>query len=91
MLSKDFLRYGIAVAISFQYGLLDARDITPSNPQEIEKELRRLPPGKLYDPVDETDVYAIPLDTDEVEEDLQEDRLEDLGKRYSEKKNRNNW
>lgn len=89
MFSKDLLRYGVALVVLSQChcnSFLEGRDITPSNPQNIEKDLRSLPPGQLYDPVDETDVYAIPLDQDEVEEDLQEDRLDDLSKEYMERK-----
>lgn len=61
-----------------------AASSTPPPAKQPAKE--KTAPPDLVDQVDDTDLYTVPLDTSEEEEDVEESQLEKLQKKITQKK-----
>jgi hypothetical protein len=69
--------FGLAISSLTTFGVLQAHPDHENLPEE---------PTKLYLPSDTSDIFAIQLDSDELEDEQELDYLEELEKKYQEKK-----
>lgn len=71
----------VAVAFTLSLATLQAEiDHSQSKSSTLPEE-----PKKLFQPVDQTDIFAIQLDSDEVEEDEELNDMEQMQKNYEKK------